>query len=285
VKGGRSGAVLFIVLLLILALGAVSSSALVLARWELVAERGGRTYLRQRTEGESLLFERSETVSTERWTRIESDLGAGYRFIEARPQEGLSMFSVAWVLDPEAVVRTLPGALRVWNGTVPEGIGWLSGCPSASTRPLAIGAPAEEGVSPAPEQGPRIGPLGIPELLAVPGGELSESGLLPAVDGPAVLRALGPVRLWGGAAEGLFVAASDLKLEGSAHFRGLLIVGGTLDLAGSASVEGVSLVGGGTTISEDAKMLGCPDLALAPLRLAELSGEHPLPGGSFLGRY
>lgn len=242
-------------------------------------------YLRQRTEGESLLFERHEAVSADGWTRVESDLGAGYRLIEARPEEGLSMFSVTWVLDPETVVRTLPGALRVWSGVVPEGIGWLSGCPSASTRPLAIGAPAEESVPAAPEPGPRIGPLGIPELLAVPGRDLPESGLFPVTDGPEVLRARGPARLWGGAAEGLLVAASDLKLEGSAHFRGLLIVGGALELAGSAWVEGVSLVGGGTTISENAKMLGCPDLALAPLRLAELSGEHPLPGGSFLGRY
>lgn len=284
-RGGRRGAVLIVVLLLILALGAVSAAALSLSRSELVAESAARRYLTLRAQGERVLLD-SVSPPMEGWIRLTFALGRGYRLIEAKPALGPSMFSVVWVLDPDSVARELPGALRA-GGTIPEtGVAWLDDCPSSGTRILS--EPLDEGSvsgSSPLEVGPRVGPLGVRELLALQALDLPEFGRLPETDGPEILRASAPTRVWDGRAEGLLVAAADLRLEGSASFSGLLVVADGLSLGGSARIEGVALVGGSVRVEDEARILGCPERTLSPLRLPALSGEHPLPSGSFLGRF
>jgi hypothetical protein len=277
--------VLPIVLLLILGLAALSTSALVLARTELIADGSGQRLARDRAAAESVL--RSPTAA-EDFDRVVTPLAGAYRLVEARPVvPGLSYFAIEWVLHPDSVMADLPGALEVGGGPVPEGVDAREGCTGLGAGALLIERVPSVGpggtLGPRP---PRLGLLGVPELLALPGVDLVPSAPLPLLASTEVLRARGSAfEIRGGEARGLLVSPGSLVLDGTTRFTGILVVGGDLALRGTARFEGVALVGGAARVSGDARLLGCSDFALEVLRAPVLAGGHPLPGGSFLGRY
>jgi hypothetical protein len=285
VTASERGLVLPIVLLLILGLAALSTSALVLARTELVADRAGQRHVRDRILAERVL--RSPVPDAESFDRLATELPKGFRLLEARPAvPGLSHFAVEWVLDPDSVAARLPAALEAAGNLPTEGVEAGEGCAALEAGPLA----RRRSPSIAPdgalgEAPPRLGLLGVPELLALPGIDLRPSVALPALSAMQILRARGTsFEVRGGDARGLLVSEGDLILDGT-RFSGILVVGGDLTLQGAALFEGVAVVGGEVRISGAARILGCPDFALEVLRLPELARGHFLPGGSFLGRH
>jgi hypothetical protein len=282
----EQGVVLPIVLLLILALAALSTSALVLARTELVADRSGQRHVTERAIAERVL--RTPEGGTEEFRRIATDLSAGLQLIEARPTlPGLSYFALEWVLDPDSVVARLPTALEVGGRPPEEGVEAHEGCVAAGARPLVRRRSSSIGPDGTlREAPPRLGLLGVPELLALPGRNLTSFDPLPDAAEGEILRASGPsFEVRGGDGRGVLVAAGDLVLDTATRFMGVLVVGGNLLMRGSALFEGVAVVGGEVQISEGARLLGCPDFALDALRHPVLARGHPLPGGSFLGRH
>ena len=280
----RRGVVLPVVLLLILGMAALSTSALVLARSELVADRSGQRQVRDRDLANRVL--RSEP-GTEGFDRRTTVLPAGFQLVEARPDApGLSYFEVAWVLDPDSVLVRLPGALEA-TGTLPtEGVGTKDECGTGSTELVVRRSPSLGPDGALGEAPPRLGLLGVSELIALPGVDLISSAPLPILSTHQILRARGPVfEVRGGEGLGLLVSDGDLTLDGATRLSGLLVVAGNLALRDSALFEGVAVVGGEVRISGAAQLLGCPDLALEVLRLPELARDHRLPGGGFLGRH
>ena len=278
------GVVLPIVLLLILGMAALSTSALVLARTELVADRSGQKQVRDRDLADRVLRAEPGTQGFERHIKV---LPAGFQLVEARPDApGLSYFAVAWALDPDSVLARLPGALEA-TGILPTGgVSRKDGCATGSTelvvrRPPSLGPDGVLG-----EATPRLGLLGVSELIALPGVDLISSAPLPLLSTHQILRARGSVfEVRGGEGLGLLVSDGDLTLDGATRLGGLLVVAGNLTLQDSALFEGVAVVGGEVRISGAAQLLGCPDLALEVLHLPELARVHHLPGGGFLGRH
>jgi hypothetical protein len=286
VTASERGLVLPIVLLLILGLTALSTSALVLARAELVSDRAGQRYVRDRDAAERVL--RGSATTPQGFERVETELSAGFRLVEARPAVlGLSYFAVEWVLDPDSVVARLPHALET-GGTPPTaGVEAHEGCVNPGARPLVSRRPPSIGPDGAlGEIPPRLGLLGVRELLELPGTDLTPPAPLPVLAASEILLARGPsVEVGGGVGSGLLVSEGDLVLDGTTRFSGILIVGGNLTLQGGAVFEGVAVVGGEAEVSGAARLLGCPDFARDVLRLPELARGHALPDGWFLGRY
>ncbi len=276
------------VLLLVLALGAVSTSALLLVSTQRLLGRAELGYLESRVRAEALLsVSGAGAGATDGFNRVETQLPGNFSLIAATPVEsGPSFHAVHWVLNADTIAAGLPGALEVVGPVPEEGVQPLDGCSSAEMRPLISASPNP---SPGPDiqgrGGPSLGILGIPELLVLADAELPDPAALPGARSPAVYRALPGTVIEGGQGAGVLIASGDLTLEGPTHFAGLLVVAGELVLRESARVEGVVLVGGAVRISGNVGIYGCPDVARMGLELPTLDRSHPLPGGWLLGRY
>lgn len=287
-RESRRGILLPVVLLVILALGAVSVSVLVLVSTQRLVARGELAYLEDRIRAEALMVGLDEGVAIEGFSLTEVELLGAFSLVGVAPaNRGLSYFSVRWVLNPDSITAGLPGALEL-VGSAPEvGVQPLEGCSSMGARPLVVTL-SHDASSPSATQGPgtpRVGLLGVSELLELAESELPEPAVLPGAAPAAVRRASAGTVILGGQGTGVLIAVGDLTLEGSTQFSGLLIVEGALTLLGSARVEGVVLAGGSVRISGDAAIFGCPDTARAGLELPALNRGHPLPEGWLLGRY
>ena len=278
----QRGVVLPIVLLLILAMAALSTSALVLARTELTLDRSGRRHVADRDQAERVLH----GDPAEGFERRATALAGGFQLVEAHPDApGLSYFAVAWVLDPDSVLARLPGALEATGDLPTVGVDARQGCDIGARELVVRRPPALRPDGVLSDSPPRLGLLGVSELMALPGLDLTPAASLPSLSA-LILRAREPTfEIRGGEATGLLVSEGDLTLDGATRLSGLLVVAGNLTLQGSALFEGVAIVGGEVRISEGAQLAGCPDFALDVLRLQELARDHRLPGGWFLGRH
>jgi len=284
----RRGILLPVALFLVLALGAVANSVLVLSRAERLVERGAFDYLRQRVRGEALLgrWEAGpEEVPEGEWIR----LGGGFELVRTEISPGSSSWTaVRWRLEPDSVALSFPGGLQVGAGSGPEaGVELLEGCDAGPGRPLVSTGPPDPAVPAHPDlpPEPRVGILGVRQLLRLATTDLAAMAILGSDGSPEIFHAPAGARLLGGGASGLLVSGGDLSMEADTRFRGLVVVAGSLALSGTARLEGVALVGGTAWITEDAQLLGCPSLAAAGLDHPDLARLHTVPGGGLLGRF
>ena len=282
----RRGILLPVVLLLILGIGVASVSVGVLVSTQQLVGRSELRYLENRVRAQTALAGSPTGSDLDGFARIQIDLPGSFSLIEVAPEEGgPSYFSLDWVLNPDSIAAGLPGALASVGLGPDRGVQVLDGCASALARPLVTVAPLDDGPGTPSISAPRLGILGVPELLELADVELPELAILPAGEPVAVRRANPGTVIQGGRGSGVLISAGDLTLLGSTDLVGLLVVQGNLTLMDSARIEGVVLAGGWVQISGGAGIFGCPVLAREALALPSLARAHSLPEGWFLGRY
>jgi hypothetical protein len=281
----RRGVVLPIVLLLILGFGGFAGSIIVLTSTQRLLGRAELRFLEERIRAERLLADANAVGDG--FVRAEIPLPGSFSLVRVTPTGGSqAYFAASWVLDPDSIALLFPGALWARRIEPASGIRALEDCPSVDSRPLVAEPPDGDGIAPAEVAGwPRIGILGLGELLALADSELADPYVLPGPVPPAIRRIGEAAIVRGGRATGVLIAAGDLVMDGSAAFEGLVVVGGDLTLSGSSRIDGVVLAGGSLQIGPSASLFGCPELARRGLTLPPLHRAHPLPEGWFIGRY
>lgn len=291
----RSGILLPIALLLLLAVTATATSILLLARTELLLERGDHTHLRSRIDAESRLAAAIAAGNDGEGAVegvIEYPLEAGFSILRtAGAGESPQSMALSWRLIPDSLLYDFPGAIET-GGTAPgSGVRAMTpgeGCAPAGSQVLVrIREPAALPLpNPPLPPPPRLGLLGVEELA-----EVADASLLPGEPLPSSAVAHGLVlvspaggRIQGGEASGVLVAPWDLHLGGGARFRGIALVRGDLVLDGGSTIEGVALVGGRVQLN-GGSILGCPSLAAEALDLPALTRPRTVRGGELLGRF
>lgn len=295
---GRRGAVLPVALFLVVGLSALTTSVFLLARGEGLLAAGDLRYLTARVSAERALTREPVTGSDP------DDASAGGEGIEARPLgQGFILIrpsgvadrpaplSVRWILNPDSVAMTFPGAAEVGHLSMTSGVRFAEAdCGNEPTTGLVrlrvsepVGTPhLPDPPSPGP---PRLGILGLEQLMELPALDLTSAGGFPDGTGGGVLRAAPGVVISTGAGEGVLLASGDLRLEGVTYFRGVVVAAGSVELGDQASIEGVVLAGGAVRIAGDAYLAGCRGSARDALDHADLRGPHPVPAGELLGRF
>lgn len=291
-ENARRGMLLPTALLLVLALSAAATSILVLARTELLLERGDLRYLRDR------LREEVRNADPDESRTIDIPGSGGFVLVRA-PGARPAPISVRWRFDPDTVVATLPTALEV--GRDPPAQGILppeSACTTGIEAPLVRVRETPAGLLPSPDVPlpPTLGILGIEHVLSLSGVELGAVATFPgwgpdasvgeSEDAFPVVYQVPPAGwVTGGEGRGILVSSGDVTLRGDAGFRGIVIVAGDLWLEGAAWVEGVVLVRGVAHLQDESRIFGCPRRAAEALAHPELMGLHAVPAGAHLGRY
>jgi hypothetical protein len=292
------GFILPVVLLLLVAVSGLATVALIVARNEVALESGDFRYLGGRVQWAGTL----DRVLGEAW-RVDGSpiaevqdgdgpgtlsLPGGFVMISAGGGPGPSYHSLAWVLDPDRVVGSLPWAGEVGWGILGPGVESGDGeCAPEPGDALIRVRPPDPGTPPDPalEPPPRVGPVGVGTLssrartLVVTGESLQspeESGAYGLPSGS---------RIRSGEGAGLLLVAGDLTLAGSARWRGLLMVQGELTLEEEARVDGVALVGERLRILDGARLVGCRPRALEALGDPALRRPFPVAGARLLGRF
>jgi len=303
----RRGVLLPTALFLVVALIAMATSLVVLARNEAVTGVADFQYLRwQLVSEEEMASSGGEggegEVGVEGGWVTHREIGHGFILVRSEPARGgPAAGAVFWQLDPEVVAGGFPPAAEVGRDPPATGVSLLEGCPAGGESgppvrmrpdPDAMEGAAFPSTADPPLPGPpRIGILGVGDLLSL--GELEAlggegSGTIPA--SPATLRTglMGLPHggiLSAGAIDGVVVAGEDLLLEGSVVISGLVMVSGDLTLDGFARLQGIALVGGRLEVRGEAAVQGCRTVAAGALDHPGLLRPHPVPGGSRLGRY
>jgi len=295
---GRSGAVLPLALFLVVGLSALATSVFVLARGEGLLASGDLRYLGARVSAERTLADlpstgpEGESAASGAEDVEMQALGRGFFLVRpagmaARP----APLAVRWLLDPDSVSRTFPGAAEVGALSMSSAIRFADAdCgnePNADLVRLRASeaTPTSGGPDPPTPGSPRLGILGLEQLAELPASHLVPGGGFPVGTGGGLLRAGPGAVISTGAGEGVLVAFENLRLEGEASFRGVVVVAGDIELVDSASVEGVVLAGGTIRIAGDAHLSGCRRSARDALDHADLRGPHSVPAGELLGRF
>jgi len=295
---GRRGAVLPLALFLVVGLTALATSVFVLARGEGLLATGDLRYLGARVSaeralgGSPLTGTGGESTSSGGEDAEVRKLGQGFLLVRpagmaARP----APLAVRWVLDPDSVSMSLPGAAEVGVLSMSSAIRFADAdCgnePNAGLVRLRAAEPAatRHGPDPPTSASPRLGILGLEQLAELPASDLAPDGGFPVGTGGGLIRAGPGAVISTGAGEGVLVAFGELRLEGVASFRGVVVAAGDIELVDSASVEGVVLAGGAVRIAGDAYLAGCRRSARDALDHPDLRGPHPVPAGKLLGRF
>lgn len=302
----RRGFLLPVAMLLVLAWSSTAIAALVLAGTEAVSERADHRHLLQRVleaqwiPTQSVSGEFSAEGGGEGGGDEESPDGlplrGGYLLVRAAAHgaAGPAPMSVYWRLDPDsAAYHLLPGGAEVGTiGGAVEGLREMTeeaGCPPPRDRPLlhTRSGTADLTVDPPLPEPPRLGPLGIRELLERAEGRISESGeLFPSASaGPFLLSAPEGAVLSEGDGYGVLLGEGDLTLGQGFSIRGVVVTRGDLRMDAGSTVRGLVLVGGSLQMQPGSLVLGCPAIAAEVIGATPLSEPWPIPGGHRLGRF
>jgi len=285
------GFLLPVVLLFMVAASGMATVALLVARSEVLLERGDFRFLHDRVRWEAALRSSELDIGLPGEASDGSfrrPLGNGFVLIRSGRGRRPGYQSVLWILDPDSVAAGLPPAGEVGWGIPENGVEWGGeecGLPDPGPLVRVRPTPGPGAPDPPPDPPPRLGPVGIASLL--PRARL----LLPPGDRylPLAARELVQVppgsRLEEGEGHGILLAPGDLILAGEVRWHGLVLVEGDLDLEAEARIEGVALVGGRLRLVDDARLTGCPSRAREALESPGVAGTHPVRGGRLLGRY
>jgi hypothetical protein len=305
----RRGVLLPTALFLVVALIAMATSLVALARNEAVTGVADFQYLRWQLESEEMAWSGGEggeggegEEGEEGGWVTHREIGHGFLLVRSEPARGgPAPGAVYWRLDPDVVAGGFPPAAEVGRDPPSTGVSLLEGCPSGGesgpfvrvrTDPDDMAGESLPSTLDPPLSGPpRIGMLGVGDLLSLGVIEaLGEevSGPIPASPALARTGLMGLPEggvLSAGSIDGVVVAGGDLLLEGSVVISGLVMVSGDLTLDGDAYLQGIALVGGRLDVRGQAEVQGCRTVAAGALDHPGLLRPHPVAGGSRLGRY